>query len=200
MSTRACIARTIGPTWLGYYVHSEGQPSWTGRAVVELARAAGTCAVWERAAQAPQGWTQFPDEPSIYHDEPFIISPEEHGGIEWLYLLEGGGTVLVYRADHRIDRGPDDYTHVGTIDLSHPDAVADMVALTDVRHRAGFVGQARGPDRKAVTAIPPHGIRTTPDGLVMLVAVLTNGVGPYEPTQDEIDAWLVAMAEDRGEA
>ena len=71
MSTRACIARRDGDSsWTGYYVHSDGYPDHTGRVLVEMVRDMGAEAVLAYAATAPQGWTHFPDEPSVYHDEP----------------------------------------------------------------------------------------------------------------------------------
>jgi hypothetical protein len=40
-----------------------------------------------------------------------------------------------------------------------------------------------------------NGLRTTPDMLVHIVLNLTNPDPPYEPTQDEIDTWLIAGCE-----
>ena len=95
MGTRACIARRDGDGWSGVYVHGDGGPEHTGRALVEMVRERGADATLEHAATAPQGWTHFPDEPSIYHTEPFVITPERDGGIEWLYLLTSDREIKV---------------------------------------------------------------------------------------------------------
>jgi hypothetical protein len=133
MSTKACIARPDGTSWRGYYVHSDGYPDYTGRVIVEMGRALGLDTVFDHAATAPQGWTHFPDEPSIHHDEPFIISPDQDAGIEWLYLLQATGGIAVYRAEGWDDPDLRRFTHLATIDPRHPGAVADMAALTNVR-------------------------------------------------------------------
>src|SRR5688572_11968342 len=129
MSTKACIARPDGTSWWGYYIHSDGHPDYTGRVIVEMARARGVRAVLEHAARAPQGWTRFPDEPSIYHDEPFLVSPEQDAGIEWLYLAQPDSSIAVYRATGWGDPDLRRYTHLATIDPWHPSALADMTAL-----------------------------------------------------------------------
>jgi hypothetical protein len=132
MSTKACLARPDGDTWTGYYVHSDGYPDYIGRAIVEMARMRGVNAVFDHAATAPQGWTRLPDEPSIYHDEPFILSPDQDAGIDWLYLLQSNSCVAVYRASGWGDPDLRRFAHLATIDPSDPDAITDMVVLADV--------------------------------------------------------------------
>jgi hypothetical protein len=121
MSTRACIAQRDGDSsWAGYYVHSDGYPRHTGRMLVEMVRAMGAEAVLEHAAGAPQGWTRFPDEPSVYHDEPFIMTPQQDGGAEWLYLITGDHEIKVYSGAPWGEPNRRKFTRVGTIDPTHP--------------------------------------------------------------------------------
>ncbi len=100
MSTRACIARPDGDSWRGIYVHGDGYPSALGVTLVALVRGRGVAAVLALAERAPQGWTRFPDEPSVYHDEPYIITADDcPGNIEWLYVLSEDGAITVYGLD-----------------------------------------------------------------------------------------------------
>jgi hypothetical protein len=237
MSTKACIARPDGNAWTGYYIHSDGYPDYTGTAIVRLARANGIDAVWQHAATAPQGWTRFPDEPSIYHEEPFILSPEQHAGIEWLYLLEADGKIAVYRAQEWADPDLRHYQHLAIIDPRHPGALADMMALAGVETgvdailagldvHAGTTSDASGTtglrswservrdmddctdilaplgkDRLPAVTVPEAGVRLDPE---MLVYVIRRRMGELddepivEPTQGEIDEWMMGMMMDAG--
>jgi hypothetical protein len=149
MSTKACIARPDRDAWSGFYVHTDGGPKHTRRVLVEMVRALGAAAALEHAATAPQGWTRFPDKPSVFHDEPFILTPEQHGWIEWLYLLTSDREIEVYRGAERDDSDPRTYTWLATIDPQHPDAVSDMMALRDAP-TGGDAGSAEVDDASEV--------------------------------------------------
>ena len=48
------------------------------------------------------------------------------------------------------------------------------------------------------------GVRTTPEGLLILIDILTNGTPDEDdtgrdPTEEEMDAWLESLADDGGE-
>ena len=115
MGTKASIAEQWNDGWRGYYVHSDGGPNVTGLALVKMIRERGAVATFACAAQAPQGWSHFPDEPAVHHDDPFI--------------LDGDDELKVYRGEDWGDSGCRRFIRVATIDPRAPDAVPTMFAL-----------------------------------------------------------------------
>jgi hypothetical protein len=144
MGTRASIARRDGDSgWSGTYVHSDGGPGHLGRVLVGMVRDRGAEATLALAETAPQGWTQFPDEPSIYHTDPLVLAPGRDAGIAWLYLITDDSEIKVYRANDRDGRR---YDLVGIIDPLAADAAETMAALDDADVRDdGFRADRRGP-------------------------------------------------------
>lgn len=194
MGTKACIARHEDSGWSGYYVHSDGGPEHTGRIVVEMFRDRGAEAVLQYAAQAPQGWTRFPDEPSIYHDEPFTITPEQDGGVEWVYLIDMD-RISVYRGEAWGEPGCRRFERLTIIDPQDPDAVRAMTALSGPRLDPDeLTPYAVDPfHRPPATRLspPPGGLRMTPEGLVEMLLAMDTRDQTVDLTGAEADVAII---------